>query len=135
MYETMLYWETAHTLPDQSPAAREFVKIWHGAQKIVYSRTLSEVSSAKTRIERDFDPQTVRHLKATAARDLTVGGSELAARAIEFGLVDELHLFVTPITLGGGKPALSSALHQRLELLDLGRFHSGVVRLRYGFTT
>jgi dihydrofolate reductase len=101
----------------------------------VYSRTLSDASSTKTRIERDFDPEAVRQIKATAARDLTVGGSELAARAMELGLVDELHLFVTPVTLSGGKPALSSALRQRLELLDLGRFHSGVVRLRYGFTT
>ena len=133
MYETMVYWETAHTLPDQSAAVQEFVKIWQAAEKIVYSKTLQAASSARTRIERHFDPEAVRQFKATAARDVTVGGSDLAAQAIELGLVDEVRLFVTPVTVGGGKPALPSDFH--LELLDLRRFDSGVVYLRYGTRT
>jgi dihydrofolate reductase len=131
MYETMVYWETAHTLPDQSPAVQEFVKIWQAAEKILYSKTLQAASSARTRIERHFDPEAVRQIKATAAHDITVGGSDLAAQAIKLGLVDELHLFVTPVTVGGGKPALPSDFHLNLELLDLRRFDSGVVHLRY----
>jgi dihydrofolate reductase len=131
MYETMVYWETAHTLPDQSPAVQEFVKIWQAAEKILYSKTLQAASSARTRIERHFDPEAVRQIKATAAHDITVGGSDLAAQAIKLGLVDELHLFVTPLTVGGGKPALPSDFHLNLELLDLRRFDSGVVHLRY----
>jgi dihydrofolate reductase len=131
MYETMVYWETAHTLPDQSPAVQEFVKIWQAAEKILYSKTLQAASSARTRIERHFDPEAVMQIKATAAHDITVGGSDLAAQAIKLGLVDELHLFVTPVTVGGGKPALPSDFHLNLELLDLRRFDSGVVHLRY----
>ena len=131
MYETMVYWETAHTLPDQSSAVQAFVKIWQAAEKIVYSKTLQATSSARTRIERHFDPEAVRQIKATAAHDITVGGSDLAAQAIKLGLVDELHLFVTLLTVGGGKPALPSEFHLNLELLDLRRFDSGVVHLRY----
>jgi dihydrofolate reductase len=135
MYDTMVYWETAHTLPDQSPAEREFTTIWQAAEKIVYSNTLPAASSARTRIERHFDPEAVRRLKATAGRDITVGGSDLAAQAIKLGLVDELHLFVTPVTLGGGKPTLPGDFHLNLELLDLRRFDSGVVHLRYCIMT
>jgi dihydrofolate reductase len=131
MYETMVYWETAHTLPDQSPAVQEFVKIWQAAEKILYSKTLQAASSARTRIERHFDPEAVRQIKVKAAHDITVGGSDLAAQAIKLGLVDELQLFVTPVTVGGGKPALPSDFHLNLELLDLRRFDSGVVHLRY----
>jgi dihydrofolate reductase len=97
----------------------------------LYSKTLQAASSARTRIERHFDPEAVRQIKATAAHDITVGGSDLAAQAIKLGLVDELHLFVTPLTVGGGKPALPSDFHLNLELLDLRRFDSGVVHLRY----
>jgi dihydrofolate reductase len=102
MYETMLYWETAHTLPDQSAVAQDFTAIWQAADKIVYSRTVATVSSARTRIERDFDPEAVRQMKATAGRDITVGGPDLAAQAIKAGLVDELQLFLTPIVVGDG---------------------------------
>jgi dihydrofolate reductase len=101
----------------------------------VYSRTLSTVSSARTRIERDFDPEAVRRLKATAGRDITVGGPDLAAQAIKAGLVDECHLFVTPIVVGGGKQSLPNDVRLKLGLLDERRFGNGVVHLHYRTTT
>jgi dihydrofolate reductase len=131
MYETMVYWETAHTLPLQSPVAREFAQIWRAAEKIVYSGTLEDVSSSETRIQRSFEAETVQRLKSTAERDISVGGTELAAQAIKAGLVDELHLFATPVVVGGGKPALADGVSLALELLDVRRFTSGVVHLRY----
>jgi dihydrofolate reductase len=131
MYETMIYWESAHTVRDQVPAGREYAKIWQAAEKIVYSRTLEDVSSAKTRLQRSFEAEEVRELKATAERDVTVGGAELAAQAIKAGLVDELHLFVTPVIVGGGKRALPNSLWLTLELLDVRRFEGGVVHLCY----
>jgi dihydrofolate reductase len=131
MYEVMVYWETAHTLADQSPFSRDFAEIWQAADKIVYSRTLETAGSARTRIERDFDPETVRQLKASAERDITVGGPDLAAQAIEAGLVDEFQLFVTPVVVGGGKQALPDNVRLKLELLDERRFGSGVVYLHY----
>jgi dihydrofolate reductase len=134
MYETMVYWETAHTLPDQPPVAQEYTKIWQAADKIVYSKTLQEVSSAKTRIQQSFEAEKVRQLKASADRDVTVGGADLAAQAIKAGLVDELHLFATPVIVGGGKPALPNSVWLALELLDLRRFEGGVVHLCYAPT-
>jgi dihydrofolate reductase len=131
MYEVMVYWETAHTLADQPPYSRDFAEIWQQADKIVYSRTLGTASSARTRIERDFDPETIRQMKATAGRDITVGGPELAAQAIKAGLVDECHLFVAPVLVGGGKRAFPSHIRVKLELLDERRFASGVVHLHY----
>jgi dihydrofolate reductase len=131
MYETMLFWETAHTRVDQSPAAQDFTQIWQAADKIVYSKSLETVSSARTRIERDFDPEAVRQMKASAARDITVGGPDLAAQAIKAGLVDELQLFITPIVVGDGKPALPGNVRLNLALLDEHRFGSGVVYLHY----
>jgi dihydrofolate reductase len=131
IYETMVYWETAHTLPDQPPVVEDFAQIWQAADKIVYSRTLETVSSARTRIERDFDPEAVGQLKASARRDLSVGGPDLAAQAIKAGLVDEYHLFLTPIVVGGGKPSLPDQVRVKLELLDERRFGSGVVHLHY----
>ncbi len=131
MYEVMVGWETAHTLADQPPFMRDFAEIWRAADKIVYSKTLETESSAKTRIERDFDPGAVRQMKATAQRDLTVGGPDLAAQAIKAGLVDEYHLFVAPVVVGGGKPCLPDNVHLLLELLDERRFGGGVVHLRY----
>jgi dihydrofolate reductase len=101
MYETMVGWETDPTLAEQSPLMRDFAQIWQAADKIVYSKTLEAVSSARTRIERDFDPELVRQMKARAGRDLNVGGPELAAQAFRAGLVDELYLFVVPIVVGG----------------------------------
>ena len=131
MYETMRFWETAHTVPDLTPVARAFTEIWQAADKIVFSRTLASVSSARTRIERDFDPDLVRRLKATAAHDLTVGGAELAGQAIRAGLVDELHLLAVPALVGGGKPALPRDVRVDLELTDTRHFASGVVYLSY----
>jgi dihydrofolate reductase len=135
LYEVMVYWETANTLADQPPFIQDFARIWQAADKIVYSKTLETVSSARTRIERDFDPEAVRELKATAGRDLTVGGPDLAAQAIKAGLVDEYHLFLTPVVVGGGKQALPDGVRFELDLLDERRFGNGVVHLHYGTRT
>jgi dihydrofolate reductase len=131
MYEVMVVWETAHTLADQRPVMQDFAKIWRAADKVVYSRTLAAPSSARTRIERDFDPETVRQLKASAGRDLGVGGPDLAAQAIRAGLVDEYHLFLVPFVVGGGNQSLPDNVRVQLELLDERRFGGGVVYLRY----
>ena len=131
MYEVMRYWETADSLVDQPSAGRDFAEIWQAADKIVYSKTLEQAASARTRIEREFDAEAVRRMKASAERDLSVGGPELAAQAIRAGLVDELHLFVTPIVVGGGNPWLPDGVRVKLELLDERRFGTGVVYLRY----
>jgi dihydrofolate reductase len=131
IYETMVYWETAHTLPDQPPFIQDFAGIWQAADKIVYSKTLDTPSSARTRIERDFDPDAVRRMKASAERDISVGGPDLAAQAIKAGLVDEYHLFLTPIIVGGGKQSLPDNVRLELELLDERRFGNGVVHLHY----
>jgi dihydrofolate reductase len=132
MYETMVYWETAHTLADQPPFIHDFAQIWQAADKIVYSKTLETVSSARTRVERAFDPEAVRQMKATAGRDITVGGPALAASAIRAGLVDEYHLFVAPVVVGGGKQSLPDNVRLELELLDERRFGNGMLYLRYG---
>ncbi|MDQ3155945.1 MAG: dihydrofolate reductase family protein [Actinomycetota bacterium] len=131
MYDVMVYWDTAHTLADQSPVALDFAEIWQAADKVVYSTTLQAVSSERTTIERDFDPESVRQMKSAATRDITVGGSDLAAEAIRAGLVDEIHLFVTPIVVGGGKQSLPDNVRVNLELVDEHRFDKGVVYLRY----
>jgi dihydrofolate reductase len=131
MYETMVGWETDPTLADQSPVMRDFAEIWQAADKIVYSKTLEAVSTARTRIERDFDPEAVRQMKALAGRDLIVGGPELAAQAIKAGLVDEYHLFVVPIVVGGGKRSLPNDVRFQLELVDERRFGNGMVYLKY----
>ena len=128
MYEVMAVWET---LVDDAPAMRDFAQIWRTADKVVYSRTLEGVSSARTRLERDFDPEAIRQLKSAAARDIGVGGSELAGQAIRAGLVDEIQLFLTPILVGGGTPALPDDVRVKLELLDERRFADGVVYLHY----
>ena len=131
MYEVMLYWETAHAVADQPPVAHEFAKIWQAADKIVYSRTLATVSSTRTRIERDFDAQAVRKMIETAARDITVGGPELAAHAFKAGLVDEIQLFVAPIVVGSGTQALPDNVRLKLDLQGERRFGNGVVYLNY----
>ena len=131
MYEVMVFWETAHTLADQRPVMQDFAKIWQAADKVVYSRRLAAVSGARTRIERDFDPEAVRQLKASAGRDISVGGPHLAAEAIRAGLVDEYHLFLVPVVVGGGNQSLPDNVRVQLELLDERRFGSGVVYLRY----
>ena len=131
MYDVMVYWETAHTLADQPAFIQDFAQIWQAADKIVYSTTLETVSSARTRIERDFDPEAVRQLKESAGRNITVGGPELAAQAIKAGLIDEYHLFLAPIVVGGGKQSLPDNVLLTLELLDERRFGNGTVHLRY----
>ena len=131
MYEVMVSWETAHTLADQPPFMQDYAEIWQAADKIVYSKTLQTVSSSRTRIERDFDPEAVRQMKASAGRDITVGGPDLAAQALKAGLVDECHLFVAPIVVGGGKQFLPDDVRLKLELLNERRFGNGVVHLRY----
>lgn len=133
MYETMRFWDAASTAADQPTVSREYAAIWQAAEKLVYSRTLGEVSSAKTRIEREFDPDSVRLLKDTATRDLTIGGPDLAGQAIAAGLVDECHLFLVPVLVGGGKRSLPAGVRAQLELLDERRFARGVVHLHYGF--
>ena len=131
LYEVMIGWETMHTLPDQTPLTLDFAAIWQAAEKVVYSRTLETVSSARTRIERDFDPEAVRRMKASADRDISIGGSNLAAEAIGAGLVDELRLIVNPIVVGGGTPSLPEGVRWELALLDERRFANGVEYLRY----
>ena len=129
MYDTMVFWETVSTSGE--PAAfRDFAEIWRAAEKIVYSRTLQTPSSARTRIERDLDPEAIRSLKESSDRDVSVGGPELAAQAMAAGLVDECQLFLNPVIVGGGKRALPE-LRAQLELLDERRFGGGVVFLRY----
>lgn len=132
MYEVMAYWETAHTVPDQPPFILECARIWQAADKVVYSTTLNEVSSARTRIERTFDPEAVRKLKAESELDITVDGPHLAAHAIRAGLVDEYQLIVGPAIVGGGNPFFPDDVRVDLELLDERRFSNGVVYLRYG---
>ena len=131
MYETMVFWETLSTEADEPAVIRDYGGIWRDAEKIVYSRTLQEVSSARTRIERELDLAAIRDLKQTSDADIAIGGSQLAGQAIAAGLVDECHLFVNPILVGGGKRALPDRVHARLELLDERRFGSGVLHLRY----
>jgi dihydrofolate reductase len=131
MYETMRSWETAHTIAGQLPVSLDFAQIWQAAEKIVYSTTLQEPATARTRIERDFDPHQVRKLKAAADRDLTVGGAQLAAQAIAAGLVDEYQLFVVPAVVGGGIRSLPGQVRLNLELAQEHRFGSGVVYLCY----
>jgi dihydrofolate reductase len=131
MYDTMAYWETAPAPTNRSAAVQDYAGIWKAADKVVYSRTLDTVSSERTRIERDFDPAAVRQLKESADRDISVGGPGLAAEALGAGLVDELHLFLNPVVVGGGTRALPDEVRLQLDLLDDHRFGNGVVYLRY----
>lgn len=131
MYETMVFWETAPHKTDEPAVFRDYAGIWRAAEKIVYSRTLRTPSSARTRIEREFDPDAVRRLKQSSRADVAIGGAELAGQAIGAGLVDECHLFLCPIVVGGGKRALRDNLRVHLELLDERRFRNGVVHLHY----
>ncbi len=131
MYQTMLYWETARQVPGLPSYVQDFTRIWQAADKIVFSTTLASVSSARTRIERTFSPATIRQLKQATGRDVTVGGAGLAAQALTAGLVDELQLILVPVSVGGGKPALPAGARLDLELLDMRRFASGAVYLRY----
>jgi dihydrofolate reductase len=131
LYELMAVWETDPAAAAPSPGTREFAQIWQAADKVVYSRTLQAAATARTRIERDFDPHAVGQLKAAAERDLSVGGPDLGAQAIGAGLVDEYHLLVWPVVVGGGKPLFPDRVRLQLELLDERRLGNGVVYLRY----
>ena len=133
MYETMAVWE-AMPLDDQPPVARDFAEIWRAADKVVYSRTLAAVSSARTRIERDFDAGAIREMKERSPHDITMGGPELAAQAIRAGIVDELQLFLAPVLVGGGKHALPTTTKVDLDLREEQRFGNGTVYLRYAVT-
>ncbi len=130
MYEVMVAWETMAT-ENQPDVVRDYAEIWRAAAKIVYSTTLGMATSAKTRIERTFDPEAVRELKASSSRDLSVGGPDLAAQALTAGLVDVCRLFVTPVLLGGGTRALPEGVRLDLELTDERRFDNGTVFLGY----
>jgi dihydrofolate reductase len=134
MYDVMVAWETMD-LAGQPPVMRDFAELWREADKIVYSRTLQAAASARTRIERDFDPDAVRRLKAQAERDIGVGGPGLAGQAIRAGLVDEYHLLLSPVIVGGGTRSLPEGLRMGLELLDERRFGNGVVYLHYRTAT
>ena len=128
MYETMVAWET---MDDEHPVMRDFAELWRAAEKIVYSRSLESASSAKTRVEHDFDAGAVRRLKESAQGDIGIGGPELAGQAIAAGLVDECHLILVPVLVGGGKRAFPDGVRADLELLDERRFAGGAVYLRY----
>jgi dihydrofolate reductase len=131
LYETMSVWETQPALAAQSELMADFANVWRSADKIVYSTTLQVVSTANTRLERRFDPDSVRDMKTSAASDLTVGGSILAAHAFIAGLIDECQLLIHPVLVGAGKPALPKDARIQLELLDERRFPNGIVYLRY----
>ena len=131
MYEAMVFWETAYAAHDLPQFLLDWAKQWQAVEKIVFSRTLTEASSARTRIEREFDPDAIRRLKAGAERDITVSGPGLAAHALKAGLVDELQMFVCPVVLGGGKRFFPDGVRSDLELVEQRAFRKGVVALRY----
>jgi len=131
MYETMMVWETDPNLAAESPLLRDFAEIWQAANKIVYSKTLETISTRKTQLEQTFDPEAIRQLKAAGEHDILIGGAELAAHAFRAGLIDECHLFLIPIFVGGGKSALPDNVRLELELLAERRFGNGTVYLRY----
>lgn len=131
LYEAMMVWETDPNLAAESPLRRDFAEIWQAANKIVYSKTLETVSTRKTQLERSFDPEAIRRLKEAVDQDILIGGADLAAQAFRSGLIDECHLFLLPIIVGGGKKSLPDNVRLELELLDERRFGSGVVFLRY----
>lgn len=135
MYEAMAVWETMGTSSDEPAVTRDFAEVWRAAEKVVYSRTLQTPSSTRTTIERDFDPAAIRKLKQSSPTDILIGGAGLAGQAIASDLVDECHLFLVPILLGGGKRALPNDVRTRLELLAEHRFQSDVVHLHYRLHT
>jgi dihydrofolate reductase len=132
LYETMAVWETEPALAAGSELRADFAEVWQSAEKVIYSTTLAAPSTGNARIERSFDPDAVRTMKAAAARDLMIGGAALAGAAFTAGLVDEVHLFVNPVFVGHGKPAVPTDTHIPMELLDQRRFASGTLYLRYG---
>jgi dihydrofolate reductase len=131
MYETMRVWEMDPKLASESPLSRDFAEVWQAADKIVYSRTLETISTRKTQLERTFDPEAIRQLKAAVKHDILIGGPELAAHALRSGLLDECQLFLIPMLVGGGKSVLPDNVRLELELLEERRFGNGTVFLRY----
>jgi dihydrofolate reductase len=131
MYEVMAAWETMHLREDLTPTSEDFTRLWQAANKVVYSRTLEKVTTSKTRLEREFDADAVRKMKEESDKDMSVGGSELAGHALRSGVVDEVHLYLSPILVGGGKPSLPDDLRLPLELVEERRFGNGVVYVRY----
>lgn len=131
MYETMRVWEDDDWLADKPAVVREYAEIWRRGDKVVYSSTLTGVSTARTTLERHFDPEAVRELKRTSASDLSIGGATIAAEAFRHGLVDECVLLLCPVLVGGGKPALPRGARLDLELLDHRRFANGVIYVRH----
>ena len=131
IYEVMVAWETLLPTAEQPRFGQDYAEIWQQADKIVYSKTLETLSSARTRIERNFDPEAVQQMKASAGRDISIGGPDLATQAIKAGLVDEYHVFVVPYVAGGGTRFLPDDLRVKLELLDEHRFGNGTVHLHY----
>jgi len=131
MYDAMVYWETGYTAHDLPQFLLDWARQWQAAEKIVYSRTLDEPRTARTRIERDFDPDAVRRLKTDAVRDMTVNGPDLAAHALRAGLVDEVQMFVHPVIVGGGKRFFPDGVRSDLELIEERAFRNGVIAVRY----
>jgi dihydrofolate reductase len=131
MYETMAVWETDPSFAEESPIGRDFAQLWQAADKVVYSRTLERPVTARTRIEREFDAEAVRRLKAEATQDIMIGGPDLAAHAFRAGLVDECQLLLVPVVVGGGKPAIPTDALLRLELIDERQFGNGTMYLHY----
>ncbi len=131
MYEMMIYWETAHTEPNQPAVILDFARYWQAAEKIVFSSTLAEPRTARTRIEREFDPEMIRRLKAETEKDMSIDGPELAGQAIKAGLVDEILMIVCPVIVGGGKRFLPDGARLDLDLIEQRRFENGMVFLRY----
>jgi dihydrofolate reductase len=129
LHETMAYWDGP--VDGYPPEHRDFARVWQNADKVVFSRTLTSATTRRTRVERNFVPEAVRTLKQVSQRDMVIGGAELAGLALDAGLVDECHLFVNPVVVGGGKPALRTAVRRHLELLDTRRFSTGVVHVHY----
>jgi dihydrofolate reductase len=130
MYEVMVAWETIADDDTQPQVMRDFARGWRSADKIVYSSTLDAVSSERTRLEREFDPEAVRRLKESAERDISISGPDLASTAAKAGLVDEVHVFIAPVVVGGGKTGLPQGTFAKLELIEERRFTSGTVYLR-----
>ena len=131
MYETMAVWQTVGDEPGVPAVEADYAEVWRGLDKVVYSRTLDDVSTPRTRLEREFDPEAVRRMKEAADRDISVSGPGLAQHAFRAGLVDEVHLFVFPIVVGGGKPGLPRDVRVDLELVDERRFGNGVVHMHH----
>jgi dihydrofolate reductase len=131
MYETMMVWETDPNLAAESALMRDFAEVWQAADKVVYSRTLETTSTRKTQLAQTFDPEVIRQLKEAVEHDILIGGPELAAHAFRADLIDECHLFLIPLIVGGGKSALPDNVRAELELLDERRFGNGIVFLRY----